>query len=173
MLSEIWRVTDIIFCHFRLLFTLLPTNNPENQNFEKMKKKAWRYYNFTHVYQKWHSYDVWFPSYGARQANLFNILGLFLPSYPTKILKNQNFKKMKIHLEILSFYTSAPKIMITSHTVFEIWCATDVIFLFFALGTSSFYTCAPKIMISWHMVPEKWCKTDRQTAGQTNRWIDR
>ena len=27
-----------IFCHFRLFFALLPPNNPENQNFGKMKK---------------------------------------------------------------------------------------------------------------------------------------
>ena len=26
-----------------------PPYNPENQNFEKMKKKPWRYYHFTHV----------------------------------------------------------------------------------------------------------------------------
>ena len=34
-------------------------------------------------------------------------------------------KKMKKTLEISSFYTSVPKIMIRSGTVPEIWCATD------------------------------------------------
>ena len=38
MIPEILSTTDRIFCHFRLYFALLPTNNPENQNFEKMKK---------------------------------------------------------------------------------------------------------------------------------------
>ena len=40
MVSEIWSVTDIIFCHFGPFFALLPLNNPKNQNFEKMKKTA-------------------------------------------------------------------------------------------------------------------------------------
>ena len=38
MVHEIWSATDIIFCHSRPFFALLPPNNPKNQNFEKMKK---------------------------------------------------------------------------------------------------------------------------------------
>ena len=38
MVPEIWSATDIIFCHFGPFFVLLPPNNPENQNFEKIKK---------------------------------------------------------------------------------------------------------------------------------------
>ena len=37
-MPEISSVTDTIFCHFGLFFALLPSSNPENQNFEKMKK---------------------------------------------------------------------------------------------------------------------------------------
>ena len=73
MVPEILSVTDIIFCHFGLLFALLRTSNPENQNFKKMKKK---------------------------------------------------------HPEILSFYTSVPKIMIIGYTVPETWSVTDVVFIF-------------------------------------------
>ena len=40
MVPEIWSVTDRIFCHFGLHFVLLAPNNPENKNFEKMKKSA-------------------------------------------------------------------------------------------------------------------------------------
>ena len=51
---------DIEFCaisnHFLPFY---PTNNLKNQNFEKIKKKAWRYHHFTLVYHKWQSYDVW------------------------------------------------------------------------------------------------------------------
>ena len=43
---------------------------------------------------------------------------------------------MKKHLEISSFYTSAPKIMIICYTVPEIWCVVDVI-LFFHFGLFS------------------------------------
>ena len=38
MVLEIWSMTDRIFSHFGPFFALLPPNNPENQNFEKMKK---------------------------------------------------------------------------------------------------------------------------------------
>ena len=52
----------VILDHFLPFY---PPLDPENQNFDKMKKNPWRYYNFTHVYQKWQSYDVWFLRYGA------------------------------------------------------------------------------------------------------------
>ena len=38
MVPEISSAIDRISCHFGLFFALLPANNPENQNFEKMKK---------------------------------------------------------------------------------------------------------------------------------------
>ena len=41
MIPEIWSTTDIIFCHFGPFFAYYPTNNPKNQNFEKMKKISW------------------------------------------------------------------------------------------------------------------------------------
>ena len=51
--------------------------------------------------------------------------GLFLPFYPPIIPKNKISKKMKKHLEISSFYTVVPKIMIRWCTVPKIWCVTD------------------------------------------------
>ena len=39
---EIWSVTKRIFCHF-VTALLLPWKTWKNQNFEKMKKKSWRY----------------------------------------------------------------------------------------------------------------------------------
>ena len=38
MVPDIWSASDRIFCHFEPFFALLPTNNPENLNFEKIKK---------------------------------------------------------------------------------------------------------------------------------------
>ena len=58
-----YAVRQTNFCYFRLLFSLLPPTNCGNQNFEKMKKNAWRYH-FTHVNHKWKSYDPWFLRYG-------------------------------------------------------------------------------------------------------------
>ena len=41
---EIWWVTNIIaIFHFGVFFALLPTSNPKNQNFGKIKK-PWRYH---------------------------------------------------------------------------------------------------------------------------------
>ena len=34
---EIWSSTDRIFCHFGQLLALLPSNIPENENFEEIK----------------------------------------------------------------------------------------------------------------------------------------
>ena len=65
------------------------------------------------------------------------ILGHFLPFYPLKTPKIKILKKWITLLEISSFYTCAPKIIILWCMVPEIWSATDRIFcqygLFFAL----------------------------------------
>ena len=88
--------------------------------------------------------------------------------------ENQNFEKMKKCLEILSFYKSAPKIMIICYVVLEIWRMMNVIDIFHfglfyallppnspkhenfkkwkkGLDISSFYTSVPKITIIWYM----------------------
>ena len=124
----------------------------------------------------------------------FSFWVIFLTFNPSNNPKNKNFKKMKKHLKISSFYTSVPKIIY--YTVPEIWHMTDVIVtfhlrLFFCLFTPlaaqkikisekwkksleiSFYTCVPKITIRWCTVPEIWCVTDRRTNGQTEKVTDR
>ena len=114
---------------------------------------------------------------------LFFILGYFLLFYQGEKWKCQ--KKIKKHLEISSFYTSVPKLMIICYAVPEIWYVTDVIVvfhfgLFFAvlppppfpppnsprninfkkmkkhLKILSFYTSVQKIMIISYTVPEIW-----------------
>ena len=72
------------------------------------------------------------------RQNFLSFWTLFCPFTPVTTRKIIIFKKWKKHLEILSFYTSVPKIMIMCYRVPEIWCTTDVsvIFhfgLFFAL----------------------------------------
>ena len=155
------------------------------------KKKAWRYYPFTHMHHKWRLYDVWFLRYKTQwtdfflsldhcllfyplmtckikilkkkmkkasgdiinfhlctlndnhitywswdiehdiQNFLFDILGHFLPFYPTKPKKSKFLKNEKKCLEISSSYTSAPKIMIIiCYTIPEIWCMTEKTFIF-------------------------------------------
>ena len=61
----------------------------------------------------------------------FHLLGYFLPFYPPHSPKNKKIpKKWKETLEISSFYTSVPKIMIISYTVPDIWHVIHVIFIF-------------------------------------------
>ena len=79
-----------IFCTFTSLRT------SEYQNFEKMKKKPWRYYHFTNVYHKRQSYDVTIiMRYVVQQTEFFAILDHFLFFYPPDNTKNQNFKKLE------------------------------------------------------------------------------
>ena len=101
------------FLSFKAIFCP-PLEDQENQNFQKLKKNTWRHYHFTHVHHIW-QYHVWFPRYGAQQAEVFVILDSFLPFYPLMDPENQNFEKMKKKkkkkkkpMGILSFYTCAP-----------------------------------------------------------------
>ena len=123
------------FLSFWAIFCPFPPNNPENQNLEKRKKLL--DISFTQVYHKWQSYYIWFLRY---QMLFFCHLWPFLALLPSKAQKmkiSQNWKKT---LEISSFYTSIPKIMIMGYTVPKIWCVLDVIVIFhFEL----FFTLSP------------------------------
>ena len=144
MFFEKWSTTDIIFSHFGPFFTLLPPpNNPENQNFEKIKINACKYHYLTQVYHKWQSYDVWFLRYGAQQ-NFLLFWAIFCRFTSLTAQKINISKKWKKLLEI-SFYTCVPKIMIRWCIVPEISCAMD--------GQTDRWT-------------DK--RTDRRTDGQKN-----
>ena len=69
---------------FLSFWTILPSIDPENQNFEKMKKKPWRYCHFTNVYHKWQSYDG---------QNFLSFWTIFLTFYPPNNPKNQNTER--------------------------------------------------------------------------------
>ena len=73
--------------------------------------------------------------YGSRdmehdRQNFLSFWTIFCPFTPLTTQKIKILKKWKKHLEILSFYTSVPKIMIICYTVPEIWCMTDAIVIF-------------------------------------------
>ena len=124
------------------------------------------------------------------RENFLPFLGQFLPFYLTNNMKNQIFKKWKKCMEISSFYTSAPKIMIICYTVAEIQCVMDVMFIFhFGL----FFVLLPPLRYHHftycnknynHMIQflrcgarqmERWTNgwIDRQMDGRVNRWTDR
>ena len=104
-----------IFC----LFTPPPQPSPPPLATQKIKilkneKNAWRYHNFTKLYQKSWSY--------ATLLLRYNVWLLFFALFPLNNPKNK-FKKKKC-LEI-SKYTCVTKVMTTWCTVPEIWCAMD------------------------------------------------
>ena len=94
MAPEIWSVTEffVILGHFLPFY---PTNNPKNQNFEKMKKTPGDIIilhtcikNHDQCYtipEIWHMTDVIYISY----------FGPFSAILPPKSQKKQNFKKWK------------------------------------------------------------------------------
>ena len=63
-------------------------------------------------------------------CNYFSFWPIFCPFTPLTAWKIK-IKKKKKSVEISSFCTSAPKIMITCYTVLEIWHVTDVIVIFY------------------------------------------
>ena len=97
-----------IFFFLVHFLTFSPTKTIKNQNFEKMKKKTWRYHHFTLVYHKSQSYDVCFLRHRVWEAEFFVIFDNFLLFYPLITQKIKILKKWKKHLKILSFYTCLP-----------------------------------------------------------------
>ena len=136
-------------------------------------------------------YGSWDIEYNRQ--NFLSFQAIFLPFYPLAAKKMKISKQWKKYLEISSFYTSVPKIMIICYTVPEIWHATDVIVFFYILGyflpfyscnslknenfkkikkfleISLFHTCVPKIMIRWCTVREISCTTDKRMERVTYR----
>ena len=123
MVPEISSVTDRILCHFGPYFAHLPLINPQNQNFEKWKKHLEILLLYTSVpkimiisytvREIWHMTDI---------IVIFH-LGLFFALLLAPKMKIS--KKWKKRLEISSFYTCVPKIMIRWCTVSEKWCTTN------------------------------------------------
>ena len=116
MIPEIYMERDRqnFFSFWTIFFPFTPPpsplNNPKNQNFEKQMKKTPRDIIILHkcTIHDNHKTDRFFCHLGT----FFALLSL-LP-----------------FLEISSFYTSVPKIMIIGYTVPEIWHVTHAIVIF-------------------------------------------
>ena len=124
------RLTEffVILGHFLPFYH--PANDPQNQNFEEKKNEKnpleiLPFYIYMCVTNEDHmiygssnirSYDIQVLKYKVQQTEIFVILDHFLHFYPPNNPKNQNFEDI---LEILSFYTCVPKIMIICYTVPE------------------------------------------------------
>ena len=116
-----------------------PTNSLKNQNLEKMKKKKKKKMPgdiiILHQCTKNHNHMLYYPWDMACDRLILFILGYFLPFYPKESRnqnspRNQNLKKKEKTLEVSSFETSVPKIMIICYTFPEIWHMMVVIVVF-------------------------------------------
>ena len=79
LMYQQWRSYDVSFLRYQVqqtkCFVILghvlpfePPNNPRNKN--KKKKKTWRYYHFTVIYQQWRSFDVSFLKYQGQPTDI-------------------------------------------------------------------------------------------------------
>ena len=91
-----------------------------------------------------------------RDGQIFFYFGQFSPLFSSKNLKNQSFEERKL-LEILSFYKSVTKTMITCNSVLEIWHVTYVIviFHFSEVGAAPKICYRKKIFNLWNL-PINW-----------------
>ena len=121
---EAWQTEFVLILGHFLPF--YPTNNPKNQNFKKIKK-AHGYIIILHKCTKNHDHMLYCSWDMA--CDVYNYFS-FCPFTLLRTQKVKIKKKWKKNLEISSFYTSVPKIMIICYTVPEIWCVMDEIVLF-------------------------------------------
>ena len=125
------------------------------------------------------------------RCNYFSFWAIFCPFIHLTARKIKIWKKWKRSLEISSFYTSVPKIMIIRYTVSEIWCVTDIIVSFHFGLFFPFIAQKIKILQKWkkktknpgdiiilHMCNKNhdqimyssWDRTDGHTDQKTDRW---
>ena len=97
-------------------------------NNKKIKKNTWRYHYLYLCANNLHDmiYSSWDMEYDRLKMV---IMGHFLPFYPLKNPKNQNFEKTNLDMSV--FYTYVPKITIIWCMLPEIWNTTDIIFCHF------------------------------------------
>ena len=152
---EIRSETGRIFWYFGPFFALSAPWQHGKSKFWKTERNTWRYYHFTHAYHKWltcpknknsekmkkisrhiiflqkctknHDHMLYCSWDMARDGCncYFLFWAIFCPFTPLTAQKIKISKKWKEHLEISSFYTCVPKIMIGWCTVPEKWCAAD------------------------------------------------
>ena len=95
MAPEIWSVTDIIFCHFEPFLPFYSTNNPKNQNLEKMKKTG--DINILHKCIKNHDHMLhcsWDMVHDGCNC-YFSFWAVFCPVIPLTAQKTEIKKKIK------------------------------------------------------------------------------
>ena len=127
------------FCHFGTFFALLP---PLTTQKIKILKKWRKHMEISSFYTSVPKIMIIYCSLdmASNRFNYFSFWAIFYPFTSLTAQKIKILKKWKKHLEISSFYTSVPKIMIICYTVPEIWWVTDVIIFHFG----PFFALLPK-----------------------------
>ena len=132
MVPEIQSVAGRNFLSFWDIFC--PITPLTTQKIKILKYIIWRYHlkiSFYTCILTITTHNVCFLRYGVRQTDFLSFWAIFCPFTPLATQKIKMLKKLKKHLEILSFYTSVvPKIMMIQCSVPEIWCVMDVMFIF-------------------------------------------
>ena len=132
-----------ICCHFKQFFALLPPWNPKKGKILKKWKKMPGDTIILHKCTENQDHMLCCSWYMAcdRGNCYFSFWAIFCPFTPITAwkMKITKKKKWKKHLEMSSFYTSAPRITTIWYTAPEIWHVMNVIIfhfgLFFALLT--------------------------------------
>ena len=115
IVPEIWSVMDWIFVILDCFLTFYLPNNPENQNFEKLKTTP-EDIIILHKCNKNHDHMLYCSWDMVRDGcNYFSFWAIFCPF---------------TSLTAQKIITKKTKIMIICYTVPEIWCVTDVIVIF-------------------------------------------
>ena len=118
-----------IYCHFGQIFALLPPKNPNNQNFEKVKKKTPGDIIILHMCAINENHIMYGSSDMERDGqNFLSFWTNFCTFTPLKTQIIKILKKWKKNLEILSF----------TH-VYHKWQSYDVWFLRFGAWWTEFF----------------------------------
>ena len=145
MVPEISSLADRIFCHFGLLFTLLPPNNPEKIFLKKWKKLLEVYIIILNMSTVNENHTIQSETQCAPDRLFLSSWAIFCPFTPITAWKMKISNKKKKILEISSFNTSVPKIMIICYTAPEIWHIADIIVIFhFGLFLLFYSLSSPK-----------------------------
>ena len=129
---EMWRETDVIVIFILgYTFPFYSPNSPKNENFKTMKKKPGDIIILhkgikNHDQMLCYSWDI-----ACVVCNCYWVfLAIVSPFTPLTAQKMKAYKKWKNHLEISSFNTNVPNIMIICYIAPEIWHMPDVIVIF-------------------------------------------
>ena len=125
-----WQSYDVWFLRYGMQQTeflvildcflpFYPPNNPKNQNFEKMKKLPEDIIILHRCKCNINDNHIMYCSWDTKhdRQNFLSFWTVFCPFTSLTTQKIKILKNWKKHLEISSFYTSVPKIMIIYYTV--------------------------------------------------------